>query len=535
MENNYIIFNQSGRFGNAIFRYMAYVMLQKENNNFKYILDTDFSKLGYIQSDIDISKLVTTPYTNEDTNEDTNEGIYKKNTKIINEDNYFKYINTDISEILGNRNISLHGYFQYDHVYLQNKSYILEFVEQNKNVHQIRTDDETYLTKYIIDDMVLDSSKIYENVIHIRLGDFNGRPDFIETEYLLRLLDNIKDIFYNKTAIVIEVPTSDADIEYLNTVIEWFKENNIPIPVVESNDMLTDYNIMKQAKIIVSSMSTLCWTAAYFSKSLEQIYMPNYNFFEIEDRKNGYFKMPIQNTILYDVKSTKFTDIKVVILTLEKYSHRMNKVYDLINKLSQIGLQCSLFYGVNGEDIQVVKMEHPHLFRLEYKNESKYYDFTIRANNLFMKRGELGAAWSHINLYKSLLKEKHVDKYLIFEDDAEFVESLEYAYNCLINIPNYFDVCHISKSDWHKFIFTNKINEFWNTIHKEYFNRLTGYIVSKNGAEKILHYTKDSINIPCDDLLSNMHLNNKLNVYVPDKYIFHEPENTISITLNIGI
>ena len=48
MENNYIIFNQSGRFGNAVFRYMAYIMLQKNNNNnnkFKYILDTDFSKL----------------------------------------------------------------------------------------------------------------------------------------------------------------------------------------------------------------------------------------------------------------------------------------------------------------------------------------------------------------------------------------------------------------------------------------------------------------------------------------------------------
>jgi GR25 family glycosyltransferase involved in LPS biosynthesis len=516
MENNYIIFNQSGRFGNAIFRYMAYVMLQKDNNNFKYILDTDFSKL------------VTTPYTNEE----TNEGIYVKNIKIINEDNYFKYINTDISKILGNINIVLCGYFQYDQIYLQNKSYILDFVEQNKSVHQIRTDDETYLTKHIIDDMILDFSKIYENVIHIRLGDFNGRPDFIEMEYLLRLFNNIKDIFYNKTAIVIETPTSDADIKYLNTVLDWFKENNIPIPIVESNDMLTDYNIMKQAKIIVSSMSTLCWAAAYFSKSLEKVYMPNYNFFDIEDRKNGYFKMPIQNTILYDVKTTKFTDIKVVILTLEKYSHRMNKVYDLINKLSQIGLQCSLFYGVNGEDTKVVKMEHPQLYRLEYKNESKYYDSSIRVNKQFMKRGEIGCAWSHINIYKSLLKEEHVDKYLIFEDDAEFVESLEYAYNCLINIPSDFDVCHISKSDWYKFIFNNKINEFWNTIHKQYFNRTTCYIVSKNGAEKILHYTKDSINIPSDDLLSTMHIHDKLTVYVPSKYIFHELQNTVSIIGN---
>ena len=46
MENNYFIFNQSGRFGNAVFRYMAYIMLQKGNNNFKYILDTDFLKLN---------------------------------------------------------------------------------------------------------------------------------------------------------------------------------------------------------------------------------------------------------------------------------------------------------------------------------------------------------------------------------------------------------------------------------------------------------------------------------------------------------
>ncbi len=111
MENNYFIFNQSGRFGNAVFRYMAYIMLQKGNNNFKYILDTDFLKLnipeytffngvdytnndiqsgnynsiedvmndcnkmidadgyntlGFIKKDIDISKLCNTDYINHE-------------------------------------------------------------------------------------------------------------------------------------------------------------------------------------------------------------------------------------------------------------------------------------------------------------------------------------------------------------------------------------------------------------------------------------------------------------------------------------
>jgi GR25 family glycosyltransferase involved in LPS biosynthesis len=518
METNYFIFNQSGRFGNAVFRYMAYVMLQKNSTNFKYILDTDFSNIR-----------------DKDTNDVEVSGTCIKNTTTINEDNFFDFINTEnpnISKLPDNTNISLQGYFQYDKIYLQNKSYILDFIEQHKNGHLVRTDNETYLTKHIIDDVLLEPSKQYENVIHIRLGDFNGRPDFIETEYMLQLFATVKEIFYKKTAIVMETSTSDADIKYLNTILEWFKENSIPIPVIESNDMLTDYNIMKQAKTLISSMSTLCWAAAYFSKSLERIYMPNYNFFDIEDRKNGYFKTPIENTILYNVKTTKFADIKVVILTLEKYSHRMNKVYHLINKLSQIGLQCSLFYGVNGEDIKVTTTESPIIYKLEYNSEVKYYDMSIRVNKQIMKRGELGASWSHLNIYKSLLEETQVDKYLIFEDDAEIVENLEYLYKCLSSIPNDIDMCHLAKSDWYKFILNNKINNYWNTIHKQYFNRLTAYITSKEGAKKILQYSTNFINIPCDDLLSNMHLNNRLNVYVPDKYIFHEPENTISITGN---
>ena len=525
MENNYFIFNQSGRFGNAVFRYMAYVMLQKGSTNFKYILDTDFSNIRNIDTnDVEVSS-----------------GTCTKNTTTINEDNFFDFINTENhnnpnnpnnSKLPDNTNISLYGYFQYDKIYLQNKSYILNFIEQHKNIHEVRADNETYPVKDMIDDMLLEPAKIYENVIHIRLGDFNGRPDFIETEYMLQLFGTIKEIFYKKTAIVIETPASDVDIMYLNTLLEWFNKNSMPIPGVESNDMLTDYNIMKQAKTVISSMSTLCWAAAYFSKSLERIYMPNYNFFDIEDRKNGCFKTPIENTILYNVKTTKFADIKVVILTLEKYAHRMNKVYSIINKLSQIGLQCSLFYGVNGEDIAITTTESPTIYKLEYNSEVKYYNTSIRANKQFMTQGEFGCAWSHMNIYKSLLDEASIDKYLIFEDDVEIVESLEYLYQCLSTIPCDFDTCHIAKSDWYPFVLNNNVNEMWYNVNKSYFNRLTAYIVSKTGVQKIVEYAKDHIDIPADDLLSNMFNNDKLRVYVPLKYIFHEPENTLSIIGN---
>jgi GR25 family glycosyltransferase involved in LPS biosynthesis len=279
-------------------------------------------------------------------------------------------------------------------------------------------------------------------------------------------------------------------------------------------------------------MSTLCWAAAYFSKSLEKIYMPNYNFFDIEDRKNGYFKTPIENTVLYNVKTTKFTDIKVVILTLKKYPNRMNKVYGIINKLSQIGLQCNLFYGVNGEDITGTSTDNPTVYKLEYNREVKYYDTSIRVNKEIMTQGELGCAWSHIDVYKSLVNEESINKYLIFEDDVEIVESLEYLYKCLSTIPDDIDMCHVAKSDWYPFVLFNNVNEMWYDVRKSYFNRLTAYIVSKTGAQKILDYTKDHIDIPADDLLSNMFNFYMLRVYVPLKYIFHEPENTVSIIGN---
>ncbi len=210
----------------------------------------------------------------------------------------------------------------------------------------------------------------------------------------------------------------------------------------------------------------------------------------------------------------------------------MNKVYHLINKLSQIGLQCSLFYGVNGEDIKVTNTDNPTIYKMEYKSEVKYYDMSIRTNRQRMTAGELGCAWSHIDIYKSLVNEESTNKYLIFEDDVEIVESLEYLYQCLSTIPDDIDMCHVAKSDWYPFVLNNNVNEMWYDVKKSYFNRLTAYIVSKTGAQKILDYAKDHIDVPADDILSNMFNNDKLRVYVPLKYIFHEPENTVSIIGN---
>jgi GR25 family glycosyltransferase involved in LPS biosynthesis len=151
-----------------------------------------------------------------------------------------------------------------------------------------------------------------------------------------------------------------------------------------------------------------------------------------------------------------------------------------------------------------------------------------------MKSGELGCAWSHLNIYEQLLKEPSDMKYLILEDDANLVESLDYLYVCLKNLPNDFDMCHIAMSDWYPFIKTDKINEYWYRVAKQYFNRLTAYIISKKGAHKIINYTNNWINVPADDLLSNMHIEHNLQVIVPETYAFMEKINNVSIIHKIS-
>ena len=155
--------------------------------------------------------------------------------------------------------------------------------------------------KDILDDIKLDDSKIYDIAIHLRLGDFADKDDFIDYIYLEELFSTI-DFNNKRSCFVVEKPKCEFDIDFLNKCLTWFKNKNIPINV-ESNSLIIDFNIMKSAKILVCSMSTLSWCSAFFSKKIELCYMPDYNFHD-QNRKT-FFKNPIDNTLFYRVKSTK--------------------------------------------------------------------------------------------------------------------------------------------------------------------------------------------------------------------------------------
>jgi len=318
-RGKYVIFNPAGRLGNAIFRYMAcaifctkygstfvlqedcpkideytfYKNLDLMGNDVTYISQrniTDlktycksnpsiegFNTLGFVKNNISLNNLESNAYINNN----NDHGIFVKNIVEINDKNYIDSLQKD----LYGKHLFMNGYFQFD-IYLKYKNEILEFMKKNKNEHYVTTYPyRKFLMKDIVDDMILDNTKIYDIVIHIRLGDANGCIEFIEFEYYEKLFETIN--FNNsKTAIVIESPKDKRDRDYLDVS-------------VEINDMLIDFNIMKHTKILICSMSTFAWMAAFLSKHITTCYMPNYDF--TNNRPYQNFKTPIENTIFYNV------------------------------------------------------------------------------------------------------------------------------------------------------------------------------------------------------------------------------------------
>jgi GR25 family glycosyltransferase involved in LPS biosynthesis len=432
------------------------------------------------------------------------------------------------------------GFFQFGHIFLKYKKEILLYMEANKHKHTIQTDlKEKIVMSVLIDDIILPPLKHYDVVIHIRLDDFNGRPDFIDKQYYLALFETIDFSFMNSICIISDTMTNEEDRAFIETCINWFLERNIVIQL-ERNDVMMDFNIMKQSKILICSMSTLSWAAAYLSKTIVQCYMPDYNFYEIDNRRYGFFRKPIENTILYPVKTTSrlLSSIKPFIITLPQFSSRLNKLDDLQVKLSSIGLNPLLYYGVNGKDITLKDTINSHLKCIEYNNKNTFYtyDSTIRLNGEGMSKGEIGCALSHINMLKQLLQEPpEVNYYLIMEDDVELVKPINELYDILHHLPANIDICHVAKSNWYDFVKTKRINYFLYECKKLYFNNLTAYIVSKQGAEKILLNIENAINVPADDLINMIYrLMPDFNLYVPSNYLFKVQDNVKSTIIAIN-
>jgi hypothetical protein len=127
----------------------------------------------------------------------------------------------------------------------------------------------------------------------LRLEDFIEISHVINPISIKKIIDSLVLEYPNETiCFVLNTPKTEIERKYINYLTE-----NLNNYKIESNDVMTDFTIMRNAKTLVCSCSTLSWAASFLSNVLEKIYMPNYNN---PDRIHETFKYPISNTVLYD-------------------------------------------------------------------------------------------------------------------------------------------------------------------------------------------------------------------------------------------
>lgn len=209
-------------------------------------------------------------------------------------DNYFndwikQILNNKIPDI-ENKSYSFYDFYQHDEIYNKYKDKLLNYMKNNVE-HYVLTDGinagdgqhQTFFIHQIINNPI-DFTKFYYNVIHVRLNDFVKIEWHISVDKYYQVLNKLD--FTKKTCIVCQKPESEFEINYINTLLNKYN------CVLECNDTLTDFHIMRNAKIMVCSNSTLSWMAVYFSKTIKKCFMPNHQY---------DFKYPIDNTEIFNI------------------------------------------------------------------------------------------------------------------------------------------------------------------------------------------------------------------------------------------
>jgi FkbM family methyltransferase len=266
-----------GRLGNAIFRYFASTI-------FRILYNAERT------------------YNQNDCNQ-----ILTDNDFI----NWFNMVlNDNIPNINNNVNFMFYGFYQHDKIYAKYKDKIINWIYTHPNELLWTDGNDNHITYFDYESISYKNiqllinpfiSKLYEVVVHLRLEDFIKNSNVIHPESIKKVLDKI-----NQKSVCLVVNKPKTEIE--NKYIDYFKK--FYDITIESNSVIEDYHIMKNAKILVCSCSTMSWIAAFLSNRINTVYFPAYE----HKHDHETFKKPIENTILYEFTKCSKQDLENFLL-----------------------------------------------------------------------------------------------------------------------------------------------------------------------------------------------------------------------------
>lgn len=240
------------------------------------------------------------------------ERTYNQNecTQILTDADFINWsnmvLNNNIPNINNNNVIFMfYGYYQHDKIYNKYKNKIINWIHSHpnellwtdgndNNIDYFNYNSISYKNIHLLINPYI--TKLYNIVVHLRLEDFIKNSDVIHPESIKKILDIINE---KSICLVVNKPTSEIENKYLDYFKKYYDIT------VESNSVIEDYHIMKNAKILVCSCSSLSWIAALLSTTIKTVYFPNYK----HKHDHETFKKPIENTILYEFTKCSYTEL----------------------------------------------------------------------------------------------------------------------------------------------------------------------------------------------------------------------------------
>ena len=184
------------------------------------------------------------------------------------------------------------GYFQLDD-YKKFRGDIIGYMKSHTNEVIYGTNLQNQLIENTVREIIIPPKNIaqYKIVVHVRLEDFLIHNNVIHPEDLYKIIaELVKENPDEKICFLCNQMTKEIEFKYKN----YFRDN-FPEIVFESNDVITDFHIMKQSTILVCSLSTLSWCAALLSETVEKVYVP-----KNKTSAHQLYLQPIWNTVVYD-------------------------------------------------------------------------------------------------------------------------------------------------------------------------------------------------------------------------------------------
>ena len=240
-SNGIIIIKFRGRFGNRLFMYfLAKLYSEQHNLNLTSKIDNIYFKIKS-KKDFRVpkykNKLKIYKITDNDYNKDTNSlPFYGKGIYVFD------------------------GYFQFENIFYLNKNKILNYI-----------------------DYKIESKDIF--TLHLRLGDYysHKRHLIISIDYYI---DCIKKYGkeYNKIYIICDKLRHKWEKEYMKKLINKIKLLD-KIPIYKENSIQNDIKTIIDSKCIITSNSTFCFWATFFSGAEKIITFPHMGIDILPNRK----------------------------------------------------------------------------------------------------------------------------------------------------------------------------------------------------------------------------------------------------------